>query len=569
MPRCANCRGEVASSPGVIDCPFCGLELVDDSPGVSSQPTLDAYQLADEDSPAAILADGLDAQVWGHAGLDHVDERAFLGALPILGPISASEIEVALARLSRVVPGEAAGRLLRHHAESSAPGPSAPRVQLEVDALEEAHLYPLKVRVQAAGAKRLGVTVELPGVDEVHGLGSPDRATPRGKAMFGFAVRTARGSHKAEGSLRITVWGADPSQVRVYRARFHYQVDSTRHVVTRYEIRNEGVLRWNQHLAGAAEDGASRARPAPAAAEDLFVVPDLAATAAAGLEALLSSCNGEAAWLEPAATPVHCAVFAWRDRSLNLHGAVVVAAARVALGRHHRQADLPVRSRAGAGSLGISRRAAQIRWIGRLPRLFRMGNSEVLVDGAALSTAAGSFAPLEVHGHEVTWLSQPELCWEVRAIEAEGVKLPVRWEEPVDGGPTRLCHVIAPEGGRLGGGLAGSLLPLPPGGEPSDGAGLLRSGEGWWLPGVEVDGQEGERGRRPKLLLDGRPCRHPGLRYGLQDGSRMRLPCGTELEYHVGRTTGPPEGGGEIRARISPGGPLEHLRELLGHVVHE
>lgn len=612
MPWCADgCPEEIASSPGVIDCPYCGADLMEFQLGLSSQPTLDALELEDEDSPESILAEGLDAQVWGPDGIDPIDERAFLDALPILGRVGPKEIDGALARISGRVPQEGARRLLERHA-APPPWPAAPRVQLLVDAPEAAHLYPLRVLVQAEGANRIGVEVHLPGVDSVQPNGPSEKPAPRGKTGISFAVRTAAGAHVATGHVQLTIRSRGAPGLRVYRAPFRYEVSGTRHTVTRYEIHNEGVLRWNQHLADVAvggsapggdtdvqnsgkldaelvaggdlrvrndglarirqrvsEGGAKAGARAAALPEHLFVVPDLASTASSTLQTSLRSRTGKSAWLEPSGAPAHGAVFVWRDRADKLHGAVIVAEEEAALGRHHRLADLPIRSRNWAANGTISRRAAVIRWVGNSPRLHRTGQSEVLVDGEPLPADGQGFAQLRTAGHEVTWLRKPGLRWEVRVLEGAVERLPVRWHEPAPGGVPCLYHVVAPKGGWLGGAPRESLLPLPAGGNSATGAALVRSANAWWLRGVAVPGEEGQAGRQARLLIDGRPCRHPELRYGLRDGARVRLPCGSELEYHVGRSTGPPDGDWEIRARISEGGPLAYLRVLLGHVVHE
>jgi hypothetical protein len=532
---------------------------------------MDALDEGDDAMLAGVLAEGLEAQRWGPSGLDPIDELAFSKALAIVGSLDPETVREALGLLPQRVPREAARHLLEG-AEQPTAFPAAPRVRLLVKAPEAGGLYPVRVLVEAAGAARVRIDPDLPGVDRVVPHGLSERPLRNGKAAVEFGVRTGGGAHRVVGSLRVTLWDRESERIRVYHAPFRYEVDGTHPVVTRYEIHNEGVLRWNQHLLPAdtlperdAIPGPGRgASPPPP--EDLFVVPNLAATAAAEVDAWLAAHSGPDAWQRPAAVRVHNAIFAWRDGSGDLHAGVVVGEDQVTLGRHHRKADIPVRIRADVGNLEISRSAAEVRWVGELPRLHRTGDSPLLLEGEPMLPDRG--AVLTEQGQEVTWLGRPPLRWEIRVLRASGERRPVRWHEPAHGGAGRLCHVVAPGGGRLGGPAPGSLLPLPNGSEQGPGVELHRRDGGWWLAGVECVGGPGRRAV-PPLLVDGRPCRHPHQRYGLRDGARIQLPCGTELEFYVGRSKGPPDGDWEIRDRLVGEGPLHHLADLLSHVVHQ
>ncbi len=616
MPWCSDgCPNEIPSSPGISDCPYCGSDLIERPFSVSSHPTLDALEIDDENTPSGVLCAALETQVWGPAGLDPVDERAFLRALPILGPLTPEMVRDATRTLSKRV-RSAAEDLLSGTDEPVAPF-VPPQVRLLVKAPKAGHLYPLRVLVTAPGAARLRVDAEMPGVDGIHPVGSVNKPLPRGKTGVNFQVRTGGGAHHAEGILRITLWDDEPDRVRVYRARFRYEVEGDRHVVTRYEIHNEGVLRWNQHLAGG-EDSPEAASPGIAGGsvdvvnegkltaelaggrdlkianegimnllerdpvagpgttvpvrepdpDELFVVPDLGATVAATIDAELEDRSGpdspRRVWLTPEAALVHNAVLVWRGGSERLQAALLVGERVVALGRHNRQSDIPVRPRFEVGNLGISRRAVETSWVGDKPRVRRIGASSVFVEDVSLELDTP--ADLSARGLEVTWMAKPRVRWEVRVLRGTTEFLPVRWHEPDDPGTGRICHVVAPSGGRLGGPADTSLLPLPNGCQRGPGVELLRRTRGWWLVGV--DATEHESGRRvPQLLVDGRPHRHPSLRYGLQDGARVRLPCGTEIEFHVGRCERPPDGDWEIRDRLAEGEPLHHLADLLRHIV--
>jgi len=617
MPWCSDgCPSEIASSPGIIDCPYCGSDLIDRPASVSSQPTLDALEIDDENTPSGVLCAALEAQVWGPAGLDPVDERAFLRALPMVGPLAPEIVREATRTLSKRVRA-AAEDLLSRTAKASVPF-VPPQVRLLVKAPKAGHLYPLRVLVSAPGVARLRVEAEMPGVDGIHPVGSVAKRLPRGKAAVEFQVRTAGGAHRAVGSLRITLWDDEPDRVRVYRADFRYEVEGDRHVVTSYQIHSEGIFRWNQHLApgdgtperggpsntGGSVDvvnegkltaqiaggrdlkvanegimglverdpvaGSGTDAPVPEPGpEDLFVVPDLGATVAATIATEIEERTGpdspRKVWLTPKAAPAHNAVLAWQDGSERFQAALLVGEKVVALGRHGRQSDIPVRPRFDVGNLSISRRAVETSWVGNKPRVRRIGASPVFVDDVALEK--GTKADLSEHGQEVTWMAKPRLRWVVRVLRGATEFLPVRWHEPDDPGMGPICHVVAPSGGRLGGPADTSLLPLPNGCQLGPGVELLRRTRGWWLVGVNA--KEHETGRRtPELLVDGRPHRHPSLRYGLQDGSRVRLPCGTEIEFHVGRCERPPDGDWEIRDRLAEGEPLHHLADLLQHIVH-
>jgi len=398
---------------------------------------------------------------------------------------------------------------------------------------------------------------------------------------------------------------------RIYRAPFLFEVAGSRPIVSSYEIHNSGIMRWNQESSAAAagsprqagrpaaagedavsieNDGGlvrantarrrgglkvknrgggvvrlSESGPEPAAAgssealppgqlQPLVVVPDLVASHRACVEARLELSTDSTASDEPrigAADPAHNGLLAWRNARGTWEAAFLQGEESVFLGRHHRQADIPVRCAEDPTLAGISRRSLQLAWARGRAWLKRVGSSPVHLDGCELERDQRTLLPSEPT--EVTFLRSPDVTWTLESLDGvEGGLRPVRWCEPSSPRAGRVWHVVAPSGGLLGG--AGSLVPLPRrrGAEPA--VPLRRDLEGgWWIGGLEGGG----------LQLDGRPCLHPELGYGLRDGARILLPTGTELRFFVARSS--PGGEWELEALL--GSELKDLRGLLEHVI--